>query len=244
MNKNWLRFILLLLITKANIVFAQIESTTDTVPNSYFVTYSKAEYMQKLAALPCGIKESDAVKTVLQKLSGYLKSFVPGERFTDDKYAKASSLQALKSVLEGGYGIGAVLIDSNGNILEAAHNNQLQLHRSDLHGEMSLLTQFEQKKYAAKYMNAYVYKPGLIVFSSAEPCPMCFIRLATVGVNTLYCTPGPDDGMVSRVSCLPPSWADLAAKHSFKKGNCSPVMQKIAHLLFFSFLLDGRGPKG
>ena len=80
-------------------------------------------------------------------------------------------------------------------------------------------------------------RPVKIVF-------VVFIRLATVGVNTLYCTPGPDDGMVNRVSCLPPYWADLAAKHSFKKGNCSPVMQKIAHLLFFSFLLDGRGPKG
>jgi len=244
MKRTWLIFTFLLLIIKANIVVAQIVNTTDTVPNSYFVTYSKGEYMQKLANLPCGIRESDSIKTVLYKLSIYLKNFVPDKRFTDDKYAKASSLQALKSVQEGGYGIGAILIDSNGNILEAAHNKQLQLHRSDLHGEMSLLTQFEQKKYAAKYMNAYVYKPGLMVFSSAEPCPMCFIRLATVGVNTVYCTPGPDDGMVNRVSCLPPSWADLAAKHSFKKGNCSPVMQKIAHLLFFSFLLDGRGPKG
>jgi len=243
MKKNWLIFILLLLVVKANIVTAQIENTSDTVPNSYFVTYSKAEYMQKLAALPCGINENDPIKIVLQKLSGYLNNFVADKRFIDDKYAKASSLQALKSVQEGGYGIGAVLIDSNGNILEAAHNNQLQLHRSDLHGEMSLLTQFEQKKYSAKYINAYVYKPGLVVFSSAEPCPMCFIRLATVGVTTLYCTPGPDDGMVNRVSCLPPAWAELAAKHSFKKGNCSPVMQKIAHLLFFSFLLDGRGPK-
>jgi len=25
-------------------------------------------------------------------------------------------------------------------------------------------------------------------------------------------------------------------------GDCSPVMQKISHLLFYSFLLDNRGP--
>jgi hypothetical protein len=35
----------------------------------------------------------------------------------------------------------------------------------------------------------------------------------------------------------------LAAKHKVELGNCSPIMQKLAHLLFFSYLLDDRGPK-
>jgi tRNA(Arg) A34 adenosine deaminase TadA len=92
-------------------------------------------------------------------------------------------------------------------------------------------------------MNMYVYKPGLTVFSSAEPCPMCLIRISTVGADTKYCTPGPEDGMVSRIDFLPPDWKALAMKNSVKLGACSPVMQKISHLLFYSFLLDNRGPK-
>lgn len=223
---------------------ANAQDQTDTVANSYFVTYSKAEYLQKLAALPCGIKETDALPTILKKIKTFLIAFKPDKKYPNDGYAKLSALQALKSVAEGGYGIGAILIDSKGTILVSAHNSQIQLQRSDLHGEMTLLTQFEKTLAAKKYLNSFVYKPGLTVFSSAEPCPMCFMRLAIAGVKTLYCTPGPDDGMANRVNCLPPAWVGLAAKNPIQKANCSPVMQKLAHLLFFSFLMDNRGPKG
>lgn len=224
---------------------AQSNSITDTtsVDPSYFITHDRAEYMNKLAALPAKISVDDNIPTILQKLEKFLSAYQPDKRYADDFYAKESNLQALMSVKEGGYGIGAVLIDSNGKIILAAHNEQIQKHRSDLHGEMTLLTRFEESPSSKPYLNMYVYKPGMTVFSSAEPCPMCFIRLASAGVDTKYSTPGPDDGMVSRVNCLPSSWRDLAAKHSFAKGNCSPIMQKLSHLLFFSFLLDGRGPK-
>ena len=134
-------------------------------------------------------------------------------------------------------------MDKECKIIHAAHNAQLAKMRSDLHAEMNLLTQFEESEQSKPYMNKYVYKPGLMVFSSAEPCPMCFIRLATAGVDTRYCATGPDDGMVSRVNCLPLYWRELAGKHSFSKGKSSPIMQRISHVLFFSYLLDDRGHK-
>lgn len=215
----------------------------NTVDNSYFITHSREEYMQKLAGLPCGINTNDPIPVILKKLETYLVNFRPSAEYPDDVYARESNLQALKSVKEGGYGIGAVLVDPSGKIIWEAHNSQIQKHRSDLHGEMTLLTEFENSRMAKKYVNIYVYRPGMMVFSSAEPCPMCFIRLATAGVDTKYCTPGPEDGMVTRVSCLPSSWRDMASKHKFEKGNCSPEMQKVAHLLFFSTFLDNRGPK-
>jgi len=149
----------------------------------------------------------------------------------------------LISVKEGGYGIGAVLIDATGTIIASGHNEQIQKHRSDLHGEMTLLTRFEESPESADYLNLYVYPRGMMVFSSAEPCPMCFIRLASAGLDTKYSTPGPDDGMVGRVNCLPAYWRDLALARTFAAGNCSPEMQKLSHLLFFSYLLDNRGPK-
>ena len=241
MNKTIVLFTFMLLFA-----FGEAQSQNaarDSVDNSYFITHSRAEYMQKLADLPCGIKLDDPIPVILDKLQKYLDNFKPRPGYPDDIYALASNLQALKSVKEGGYGIGAVLIDKDGKIIWQAHNSQIQKHRSDLHGEMTLMTGFENSRKSKAYMNMYVCKPGLTVFSSAEPCPMCFIRLATAGVDTRYCTPGPEDGMVTRVNCLPPSWREMAGKHSFKKGNCSPEMQKISHLLFFSFLLDNRGPK-
>jgi tRNA(adenine34) deaminase len=215
----------------------------DNVSAGYFITRNREELIQKLIDLPCGIKRDDPIKLILQKLQNYLVLSQPAPEYPDDKYAKAANMQALMSVMEGGYGIGAILIDPAGKIIVESHNNQIQKHRSDLHAEMSLLTSFEESHLAKKYVNIYIYRPGLIVFSSAEPCPMCFIRINTTGADTKYCTPGPDDGMVSRTDYLPPAWKEMALKRKVNIGDCSPEMQKIAHILFYSYLLDDRGPK-
>jgi tRNA(Arg) A34 adenosine deaminase TadA len=220
-----------------------LNTSTGNVDPGYFVTHTRADLIRKLVDLPCGIKAEDPVKIILQKLETYLTSFVPDVDHPDDVYAKAANIQSLISVKQGGYGIGSVLIDQNGKIIAEAHNSQIQKHRSDLHAEMTLLTDFEESHLARKYVNIYIYKPGLTVFSSAEPCPMCFIRISSAGADTKYCTPGPDDGMVSRVDYLPPAWKEMALKHKVSIGNCSPIMQKLSHLLFYSYLLDDRGPK-
>ena len=230
------------------VLFYHIDAQNDRLSSarvdpSYFITHTREELLGKLADLPCGIKKDDPDKTILLKLNDYLTDFKPSAEYSDDVYARAANLQALKSVMQGGYGIGSVLIDKNGKIIEAAHNSQIQESRSDLHAEMTLMTKFEDSWHSKKYMNMYVYKPGLTVFSSAEPCPMCLIRISTAGADTKYCAPGPEDGMVSRIDFLPPDWKALAMKNSVTLGKCSPEMQKIAHLLFYTFLLDNRGPK-
>ena len=224
--------------------FAQFNiSSLNKVDLDYFVTRDRAELIKKLTDLPCDIQADDPVKIIFQKIQNYLVSFQPSVDYSDDIYAKAANLQAVKSALQGGYGIGSVLINQEGKIISEAHNSQIQEHRSDLHAEMTLLTNFEESRQAKKYVNIYVYSPGLTVFSSAEPCPMCFIRINTTGSDTKYCTPGPDDGMVNRIDYLPPYWKEMALKRKVSIGDCSPVMQKISHLLFYSYLLDNRGPQ-
>ncbi len=218
-------------------------SPSNKVDPAYFVTRNREELIHKLVDMPWGIKADDPVNVILQKIQTFLLAFQPAAEYSDDIYAKAANLQALKSVMQGGYGIGSVLINKEGKIIAAAHNSQMQKHRSDLHAEMTLLTNFEESRLAKEYVNIYVYKPGLIVFSSAEPCPMCYIRINTTGADTKYCTPGPDDGMASRTDFLPPAWKEMALKRKVSLGNCSPVMQKMSHLLFYSYLLDNRGPK-
>jgi tRNA(Arg) A34 adenosine deaminase TadA len=105
---------------------------------------------------------------------------------------------------------------------------------------MTLLTNFEQSDKAKQYLNGYVYKKGMWLFTSLEPCPMCLIRIASAELDAKYSTPDPDGGMVTQ-ACLPPSWRDLVSKHKFEQGNCSPLLQKIGHLLAFYTMLDGRG---
>lgn len=240
--KKILFYISYILITTGT--FAQPKSLpVDSIPKGYFVTHSRAELMQKFCDLPLGIKVNDSIPAIIQKVEKFLTNYKPQKKYPDDLFAKEAVLQAFISFKEGGYGIGAVLADSKGNIIFKGHNSQIQKHRSDLHAEMTLLTNFEESPISKQYLNMYVYKPGLTVYSSAEPCPMCFIRLASARVDTKYCCPGPDDGMANRVDCLPSSWRDLAHQYPCKKDLSSPVLQKIAHLMFFSYLLDNRGPK-
>lgn len=235
--------IVLLLSLCTNQSYAQKNTNIpDTIEKSYFKTNSLEELRNKFAALPCGISVKDSMNIVMDKLENFLKNYVPDPKYSDEKYAIASCLEALRGIKEGGYGIGAVLIDDKGNIISGGHNEQIQLNRSDLHGEMALLTNFEQSDTAKKYMNGYTYKKGMWLFSSLEPCPMCFIRLATAELNTKYLSPDPDGGMVTKANCLPSSWKDLASKHTFERGNNSPLMQKLGHLLSFYTFLDGRGP--
>ena len=44
--------------------------------------------------------------------------------FSDDYYVKMANFEAVKSILEGGYGIGAILIDSTGRIIAKGTTEQ------------------------------------------------------------------------------------------------------------------------
>ncbi len=206
---------------------------------------NRADLMRQLTALPCGIRPTDDKRVVVQKISTYLTAYKPDPAQPDEVFAKAAVVQALRGVLTGGYGIGAVLVDSQGKLIHGAHNAQLQQGRSDLHAEMNLLTEFETwprfKKYQSKANftggGSTIYTEPLMLYTSTEPCPMCFIRVAIVGVETRYVSAGPDDGMNARAASLPPFWYQLSQKHTVRPAKNSSVLQQLAHCLFFSFLL-------
>jgi tRNA(Arg) A34 adenosine deaminase TadA len=201
--------------------------------------------MQKLAMLPCGVTPTDSKSAVLQKLDTYLTRYQPDPAQAEDRFSLEAVRWALRGVQSGGYGIGAVLVDEKGNILHGAHNQQKQTGRSDLHGEMALLTEFESLPQFDRYRTKAgftggrntIYTEQLRLYTSAEPCPMCFIRVAIAGVDTRYVSVGPDDGMNPRAACLPPFWYQLSQKHKVMPAQNAPVLRRIAHVLFFSYLL-------
>lgn len=236
--KQYLYLLLLLIQTST---FAQ--TATNRVENA--TPASRASLLTELIALPCGITATDSKPKILQKIKRYLTAYQPQANYPEDRFAKAAVDYALKGVLSGGYGIGAVLVNAKGQVIHGAYNRQLQQGRSDLHGEMALLTDFEVLPQFRKYQSkgnftgggTTIYTEQLRLYTSAEPCPMCFIRLAIAGVDTHYVTTGPDDGMNARASCLPPLWYQLSQKHPIVQARTAPVLRKLAHCLFYSFML-------
>ena len=231
---------LLLLVVHLN-GFAQ----TDTTRIENATPASRADLMRELVALPCGIALTDSKPVLLKKIKTYLARYQPQADYAEDRFAKVAVDYALKGVLSGGYGIGAVLVDARGRVLHGAYNRQLQQGRSDLHGEMALLTDFETLPLFKKYQSkgnftgggTTIYTEQLRLYTSAEPCPMCFVRVAIAGVDTRYVTTGPDDGMNARAGCLPPFWYQLSQKHPVAQAQTAPVLRQLAHCLFYSFML-------
>ena len=156
--------------------------------------------------------------------------FTPNPVFMRRAIAEA---RAHLPAMDGGP-FGACLVRGD-EVLAVAHNTVLKDLDPTCHGETNAI------RLAARKLKNYDLS-GCDIYSTTEPCPMCFIRISTAGCDTKYCTPGPEDGMVTRISCLPPSWQEMASKQKVELGDCSPEMQKLSHLLFYSYLLDNRGP--
>ena len=64
----------------------------------------------------------------------------------DDDYCWLTCVLALKAACKGNFGIGALLVDLNGDIIESGHNEVFSPYfRSDRHAEMVVMTRFEEK---------------------------------------------------------------------------------------------------
>jgi len=73
---------------------------------------------------------------------------------------------ALEGIKKGQTPFGCVIVKGN-EIISAAHNTVLQDNDPTAHAEINAIRQ------AAKELNTYHLK-GCILYSTCEPCPMCF----------------------------------------------------------------------
>jgi tRNA(Arg) A34 adenosine deaminase TadA len=201
---------------------------------------NKAEFYSCAKTLPLSIRDNDDYQTILKKIEKFLNNYKTKNQ--KGKYSLEATKQALYGCQSGGFGIGAILVDPKGNIVERAYNEMRQQARSDLHGEMNLLTKFETKRTSPLY-KSYQLPPGYIVYSSAEPCPMCLIRLASAGVNTYYVFGNDDDSMSRHLERLPQFWKKICEKHPCAPAEASPELSRVAYLLFYTFVFFDKSPK-
>lgn len=83
----------------------------------------------------------------------------------DEQFMKEALNEAEKSLTEGNWPIGCVIVLDN-KIISRAHGQTYSKQNRLLHAEMQAL-QKVQKKYYDKLENA-------ILYTTYEPCPMCF----------------------------------------------------------------------
>jgi cytosine deaminase len=124
----------------------------------------------------------------------------------------------------GNYGVGAVLIDPGGEILERGRNSVFFPHfRSDMHAEMVVMTAFEERRPAVENMRGYT------LLCSLEPCPMCLARLLIAGVQTVKFLAYDDlGGMVSQRDAFPSAWRRLRQRQDFIPADVSDSLRQFA----------------
>ena len=74
----------------------------------------------------------------------------------DQRLGVLACSEALMAARTGNYGVGAVLVDPQGQVVERGRNMVFLPHfRSDRHAEMMVMTAFQQRYPAAENMRGY-----------------------------------------------------------------------------------------
>ena len=141
--------------------------------------------------------------------------------------------EALEAARAGNYGVGAVLVDPKGKIVEQGRNAMFfPRFRSDFHAEMIAMNAFEEQHPEVDSMRGYT------LVSSLEPCPMCMARLLMAGVQTVkFLAHDELAGMVGQKHDFPIAWKRLWQRQEFVQADVSESLQRFA-LDVFSLNLE------
>lgn len=175
-------------------------------------------------------KMNNENQKLLNELEKKVRSFIPNPEYPHDKFIIITLHEAIAAAKKGNFGVGAVLIHENGEIIQRGHNHVFNPYfRSDLHAEMVVMTRFEERFKKNENLNE------LTLFCSLEPCPMCFVRLIISGVKKVYYASTDEyGGMVHRLRDIPNEWKELAKRQEFALARCSPELREIALQIFLS----------
>jgi tRNA(Arg) A34 adenosine deaminase TadA len=158
----------------------------------------------------------------------FLASYQPNLEYPDDLFALETSKLALQAVELGNFGIGSIIVDPHHKVVARGHNQVFYPYfRSDGHGEMIAMSNFEDR-----YRDVATMK-GYTLYTSLESCPMCMARLITSGCERIiHVADDPLGGMVHLRNNLPPIWIKLAKHQIFAKAQCSRELEEAAQRIF------------
>lgn len=173
-------------------------------------------------------QKSETVKS-LDAIEKELDAFKPDPELKEDVIAFTVTKQALISVREGNFGIGACLVDEkDGKTVIVGHNEMfVPYFRSDKHAEMVVLDKYEDQIRGDRPMTE-----GLALYSSLEPCPMCMIRSISADIRKVRYVSSDSEGAFTRHADLLPSyWKGEASARDYGELRCSPRLKEISYKL-------------
>jgi tRNA(Arg) A34 adenosine deaminase TadA len=163
----------------------------------------------------------------LNELERKVKEFQFDPRFPHDAAIVITLEESIAAAREGNFAVGACLVDPDGHVVERGHNHVPGTYRTDLHAEMAVMTQFEERTKGTVKVQDYT------IFSSLEPCPMCTIRLITAGVgHVFWAADDLETGMMRTLDRLTPGWVAMTHQQEFGSALCSPELKNLGWQVF------------
>ncbi len=103
-----------------------------------------------------------------------------GQKLNHKKYMLEAIKIAEKGIKKGQTPFGAVIVDKKtGEIIAKAHNTVIKDNNPTAHAEINAI------KKAGKKLSSYKFK-DLVIYSTCEPCPMCFSAIHWSGIEEVY----------------------------------------------------------
>lgn len=163
---------------------------------------------------------SHSASDELNDLERKIKLFEPSPRYPHDSSILICLEESIAAAREGNFAVGACLVDPDGHVVERGHNHVPSSFRSDLHAEMAVMNQFEDRTRGSPKTSEYT------LFSSLEPCPMCTIRLITAGTgHVFWAADDLETGMMRTMERLTPGWVAMTRQQEFGGARCSPALK-------------------
>jgi guanine deaminase len=96
-----------------------------------------------------------------------------------NKFMQAAYEEALKNISGGEGGPFGAVIERNGEIIAAAHNQVLATNDPTMHAEIAAI------RIATRKLNRFNLS-DCTLYSTCEPCPMCLAAIIWAGIPKVY----------------------------------------------------------
>jgi tRNA(Arg) A34 adenosine deaminase TadA len=156
------------------------------------------------------------------------------EGYKHDGPSIISIRQGIRAGREGSVAVGGCLLHHDKLISENMTKANSPYHRLDLHAEMVLLNELEDRLCDDK-------KPGMrnyTLFTSQEPCPMCLARICFSQVGKTYYVyrdaHSPEAGELTNYERMPEGFKILGSRLVVEEADCSPVLKEIARQVWLN----------
>lgn len=178
----------------------------------------------------------DISENLLAELKMQFEGVEPDLRFRDEAQAMHVCELALKSLLSGAYGVGALIMDDQHKVWAEAGNGILgERFSSAGHAEMRALDHLEALESCPPVQ-------ALSLLVSLEPCPMCLSRALYAGLGeVIYLVEDGEGGMVHLRDHLPPAQRELAQTCTFRTADISEPLRELATRLSRAGRQEQRG---